>query len=151
MWKRFYQHPRNEDGQFQKQCGCSIHVDNPEEKYEIFKTSSVNRKKAYKKLVNEGLIDRRASYVCNVCLNFMPGQSKTLGNVSDQSNMSNDNNMDIDSDIREVESINLIKKLLQNLKQSEWDQLSLKMKESIYQLQFCLGRIIEKTLYNDDI
>ena len=32
MQKRFYQHPCNVDGQFQKQCGFSIHVDNPEEK-----------------------------------------------------------------------------------------------------------------------
>ena len=38
MRKRSYQHLRNEGGQFQKQYGCSIHVDNPEEKHEIFKT-----------------------------------------------------------------------------------------------------------------
>ena len=73
MRKRSYQHSRNEDGQFQKQCGCSVHVENPEEKNEVFKTFSVNRKKGYKNLVDEGLIDRRASYVCNVCLNFMSG------------------------------------------------------------------------------
>ena len=65
--------------------------------------------------------------------------------------MSNDNNMDIDSDIREEKSINLRKKLCHNLKHCEWDQLSMKMKESIYLLQFCLGRIIEKTLYNDGL
>ena len=59
--------------------------------------------------------------------------------------------MDIDSDVREEESINLIKKLCQNLKYCEWDQLSVKMKESIYLLQFCLGWIIEKTLYNDGL
>ena len=58
--------------------------------------------------------------------------------------MSNDNNMAIDSDIREEESINLIKKLCQNLKYCKWDQLSMKMKDSICQLQFCLGQIIEK-------
>ena len=149
MRKRSYQHPRNEAGQFQKQCGCSIHVENPEEKSEIFKTSSINRKKGYKIFVDEGLIDRRASYVCNVCLNFMPGQSKTKEKVSDQSSKSNDSNMDIDSDITEEESINLIKKICQNLKHCEWDQLSVKMKESIYQLQFCLGQIIGKNLYND--
>ena len=107
MWKRSYQHPHNEAGQFQKQCGCSIHVENPEEKSKIFKTSSINPKKGYKNLVDEGLIDRRA---CNVCLNFMPGQSKTKEKVSDQSSKSNDSNMDIDSDITEEESINLIKK-----------------------------------------
>ena len=48
MRKISYQHPRNEAGQFQKQCGCSIHVENPEEKSEIFKTSSKNRKKDIK-------------------------------------------------------------------------------------------------------
>ena len=58
--------------------------------------------------------------------------------------MSNDNNMDIDSDIREEESINSIKKVCQNLKYCKWDQLSMKMKDSICQLQFCLGQIIEK-------
>ena len=63
MWKISYQHPRNEAGQFQKQCGCSIHVENPEEKSEIVKTSTVSRKKGYKNLVDEGLIDRRTSYV----------------------------------------------------------------------------------------
>ena len=67
MRKRSYQHPRNEDRQVQKQCGCPVHVENPEEKNEVFKTSSVNRKKGYKNLVDEGLIDRRTSYVCNVC------------------------------------------------------------------------------------
>ena len=36
----------------------------------------------------------------------MPGQSKTKEKVSDQSNKSNDNNMDTDSDITEEESIN---------------------------------------------
>ena len=81
----------------------------------------------------------------------MPGQSKTQRNISDQSNMSNDNNMDIDSDIREEESINLIKKLHQNLEHCEWDQLSVKMKENICQLQFCLGRIIKKTAYSDGL
>ena len=79
----------------------------------------------------------------------MPGQSKTKEKVSDQSSKSNDSNMDIDSDITEEESINLIKKICQNLKHCEWDQLSVKMKESIYQLQFCLGQIIGKNLYND--
>ena len=69
----------------------------------------------------------------------MPGQSKTKEKVSYQSNKSSDNNMDIDSDIREEESINLIKKFCQNLKQCKWDQLSVKMKESICQLQFYLG------------
>ena len=69
----------------------------------------------------------------------MPGQSKTKEKVSYQSNKSSDNNMDIDSDIREEESINLIKKFCQNLKHSKWDQLSVKMKESICQLQFYLG------------
>ena len=97
------------DGHFQKQCGCSIHVENPEEKYKILKTSSVTRKKRYKNLVDEGLIDRRTSCVCNVCLDFMPRQSKTKEKVSNQSNKSDDNNMDIDSDIAEEESINLIK------------------------------------------
>ena len=63
MQKRSYQHSRNEAGQFQKQCGCSIHVENPEEKSEIFKKSSINRKKGYKNLVDEGLIDQRALYV----------------------------------------------------------------------------------------
>ena len=109
MRKRSYQHTRNEDEQFQKQCGCSIHVGNSEEKYEIFKTSSVNRKKGCKNLADERLIDRRASYVCNICLNFMLGQSKTQRNVSDQNIMSNDDNMGIGSNIREEESINLIK------------------------------------------
>ena len=108
MRKRSYQHPHNEAGQFQKQCGCSIHVENHEEKSKIFKTSSVNCKKGYKNLVDEGLIDTQASYVCNVCLNFMPGQSKTKEKVSNQSCKSNDSNMDIDSDITEEESINLI-------------------------------------------
>ena len=81
----------------------------------------------------------------------MPGQSKTKEKVSDQSSKSNDSNMDIDSDITEEESINLIKKICQNLKHCEWDQLSVKMKESICQLQFCLGQIIEKNLYNDGL
>ena len=81
----------------------------------------------------------------------MPGQSKTKEKVSYQSNKSNDNNMDIGSDIREEESINLIKKLCQNLKYCKWDQLSMKMKDSICQLQFCLGRIIEKKLQNDGL
>ena len=57
MQKRSYQNPCNEDGQFQKQSGCSIHIENPEEKNKIFKTSSVNRKKGYKNLVDETLID----------------------------------------------------------------------------------------------
>ena len=70
MQKRSYQHPCNEDGQFQKKCGCSIHLDNLEEKYEIFKTSSVNCKKGYKNLVDEGLIDWHASYVCKYLLKF---------------------------------------------------------------------------------
>ena len=39
----------------------------------------------------------------------MPRQSKTKEKVSNQSNKSDDNNMDIDSDIAEEESINLIK------------------------------------------
>ena len=30
----------------------------------------------------------------------------------------------------------------------EWDQISVKIKESICQLKFCLGQIIEKNLYN---
>ena len=81
----------------------------------------------------------------------MPGQNKTQGKVSDQSNMSNDNNMDTDSDIREEESINLIKILCQNLKYCKWDQLSMKMKDSICQLQFYLRLIIEKNLYNDGL
>ena len=63
MRKRSYQHSRNEVGQFQKQYGCSIHVDNPEEKYEIFKTSSVIVKKDKKNRVDEVLIDRRVSCV----------------------------------------------------------------------------------------
>ena len=58
----------------------------------------------------EGLIDWCVSYVCNVCSNFMPGQSKIQRKASNQSNMANDNNMDIDSDIREEGSLNLIKK-----------------------------------------
>ena len=70
MQKRSYQHPCNEDGQFQKKCGYSIHLDNLEEKYEIFKTSSVNCKKGYKNLVDEGLIDWHASYVCKYLLKF---------------------------------------------------------------------------------
>ena len=97
------------DGHFQKQCGCSSHVENPEEKSKIFKTSSLNFKKGYKSLVDEGLIDRGTSYVCNVCLDFMPRQSKTKEKVSDQSNKTNDNNTHIDSDITEEESINLVK------------------------------------------
>ena len=39
----------------------------------------------------------------------MPRQSKTKEKVSNQSNKSDDNNMDIDNDIAEEESINLIK------------------------------------------
>ena len=39
----------------------------------------------------------------------MPGQSKIQGKASNQSNMANDNNVDIDSDIREEGSLNLIK------------------------------------------
>ena len=44
MHKRSYQHPHNEDGLFQKQWDFSIQVDSPEEKYEIFKTCSINHK-----------------------------------------------------------------------------------------------------------
>ena len=77
----------------------------------------------------------------------MPGQSKTKEKVLGQSSKSTDSNMDIDSDITEGESINLIKKICQNLKHCEWDQLSVKIKDSICQLQFCLGQIIEKKNY----
>ena len=67
------------------------------------------------------LIDRRASYVCNVSLRYMSGK-KTQGNASSASNI------DIDSDIREEESNNLVKQY-QNLTHSKWDQLSMKIKE----------------------
>ena len=145
--KRFYQHPRNEDGQFQKQCGCSILLGSPEEKFKIFKICSLNCKKGYKYLVDEVLIDRHASYVCNVYLRYMPG-NKSQWNVSDQGSMSSDINIEIDSDIREEESNNLVKQY-QNLTHCKWVQLSIKIKESICLSQFWLGWIIEKTLHND--
>ena len=61
---------------------------------------------------------------------------------SDQSNMSNDNDMDMDSNIREEQSINE----KNYIKVRDWDQLSIKMKENLPQLQFCLGQVIGKTL-----
>ena len=52
--------------------------------------------------------------------------------------MANDNNMDIDSDIREEGSLNVIKKYVK-IGNSVNAVNSLKVKESIYELQFCLG------------
>ena len=77
----------------------------------------------------------------------MPG-NKTQWNISDQGNMSSASNIDIDSDIREEESNNLVKQY-QNLTHCKWVQLSIKIKESICLSQFWLGWIIEKTLHND--
>ena len=54
------------------------------------------------------LIDRRTSYVCNVSLRYMSGK-KTQSNISGQGNTSSASNIDIDSDIREEESNNLVK------------------------------------------
>ena len=56
--------------------------------------------------------------------------------------MSNDNGMDMDSNIREEQSINE----KNYTKVCGWDQLSIKMKENLPQLQFCLGQVIGKTL-----
>ena len=73
------------------------------------------------------LIDGGGSYLCNVSLRYMVG-NKTQCNISDQSNMSSASNIDIDSDIREEESKNLVKQY-QNLTHCKWDQLSMKIKE----------------------
>ena len=57
----------------------------------------------------------------------MPEQCRTQRHFSDQSNMSSDNDMDMDSNIREEESINE----KNYVKVCDWDQLSIKMKENL--------------------
>ena len=57
----------------------------------------------------------------------MPEQCRTQRHVSDQSNMSSDNDMDMESNIREEESINE----KNYVKVCDWDQLSIKMKENL--------------------
>ena len=57
----------------------------------------------------------------------MPG-NKTQWNISDQGNMSSASNIDIDSDIREEESNNLVKQY-QNLTHCKCYQFSMKIKE----------------------
>ena len=52
--------------------------------------------------------------------------------------MTNDINIEIDCDIREEENNNLVEKY-QNLTHCKWDQLSMKIKESICVSQFWLG------------
>ena len=118
-------------------------------KYEIFKTSSINHKKGYKNLVDEGLIDQCVSYVCNVCLNCMPGQSKIHGKASNQSNISNDNNMGIDSDIREEKIIN--EKIMSKC-ETLWMGWTLWESERVFvNYNFAWDDQVKKTLYNDKL
>ena len=57
----------------------------------------------------------------------MPG-NKTQWNISDQGNISSDSNIDIDKDIRQEGSNNLVKQY-QNVTHYKWGQLSVKIKE----------------------
>ena len=72
-----FQHPRDEDGKFQKACGCSLHISDETEQQSLLRTTSVNDRKCYQKLISDGCIDRQAKYVCRSGLSKSSGKSKT--------------------------------------------------------------------------
>ena len=124
-------------------CGCILHNSDPADDHALVKTSSVNDRRTYKVQLLMGILNDGQHIYAKVCLG---GKRQQKEKETKKKNENKETEADRTDDL--TDTIDLLN---YKLNKKEQETLSKNIQSKLCELQVCIGRTIEKVIYNEGL